>query len=286
MRQGLCSLLLGLIWWPVWLQAATPVVVPELLAPVTDLTGTLSAEQVQSLDARLRAFEQRKGSQVALLLVPTTQPETIEQYSIRVVEAWKLGRKDTDDGVLLLVAKDDRAVRIEVGYGLEGVLTDATTNRIIRNLIVPAFRNGEFYQGLDAALTRITQLIDGEALPEPARSTSSRGGDLPWPLLIFVAVVGGGWLRSALGRLPAAGLTSVGVGTLVWWFMGSVLAALVAALFAFVFVIGGGGGSGWSNGRRGGWTSGPRGGWGGGFGGGGWSGGGGGFGGGGASGRW
>lgn len=270
-------LLPGLVW------ATDPVPVPELRAPVTDLTQTLSPDQVNTLDSTLRALQTRKGSQLAILLVPTTRPETIEQYSIRVVDAWKLGRKDADDGVLLLIARDDREVRIEVGYGLEGVLTDATTNRIIRQLLVPQFRAGNYYQGISDATARIVQLIDGEVLPEPAAS-ESRGPskDLPWPLLIFGVLAGGSFLRPLFGRLPAAGITASGAGVLVWLFLGSVIAGLVAAIFAFVFVLG-------SGGNRGGWSSGPRGGWGGGgggFGGGGFSGGGGGFGGGGASGRW
>ena len=210
-----------------------------------------------------------------------------EQYSLRVAETWKLGREKPDDGVLLIVAKQDRTVRIEVGYGLEGVLTDATTGRIIREWILPAFRNGDYFLGLSDASTRLIQLIDGETLPEPA--ATSRGNErgnptnLPWPLLIFGVIAGGSVLRSLLGRLGAAGVTAGGAGLLVWFFAGSILIGLVAALFAFIFVLGGGGGGGWTNGRGGGWSSG--GGSGGGFGGG-FSGGGGGFGGGGASGRW
>jgi uncharacterized protein len=280
LRCAWVLLLLPLTGW-----AADQVPVPELRAPVTDLTQTLTAQQVATLDSMLRALQSRKGSQLAILLVPTTKPETIEQYSIRVADAWKLGRRDPDDGVLLLVAKEDREWRIEAGYGLEGVLTDATTNRIGRQLIVPQFRAGNYYQGIYDASVRIIQLIDGEALPEPAAS-EPRGklNNLPWPLLIFVVLVGGGFLRSIFGRLTAAGLTAGGAGLLVWFFVGSILAGLVAGIFAFIFVLGG---SGWG---RGGWSSGRRGGlgggWGGGFGGGGFSGGGGGFGGGGASGRW
>jgi uncharacterized protein len=275
LRCAWVLLLLPLAGW-----AADQVPVPELRAPVTDLTQTLTSEQIASLESNLRALQTRKGSQLAILLVPTTQPETIEQYSIRVVDVWKLGRKDTDDGVLLLVAKDDRAVRIEVGYGLEGVLNDATTNRIIRQLIVPQFRTGNYYQGISDASARIIQLIDGEVLPEPATNEPrGKATELPWPLLIFAVVVGGSLLRSVFGRLPSAGLTAGGAGVLVWLFFGSVVAGLVAAIFAFAFVLG-------SGGSHGGWSSGPRGGWGGGLGGGGFSGGGGGFGGGGASGRW
>jgi uncharacterized protein len=268
--------------------AADSMPVPALRAPVTDLTRTLTAEQISSLDAKLRDLQARKGAQLAILMLPATAPETIEQYAIRVAEAWQLGRKEVDDGVLLLIAKDERAVRIEVGYGLEGVLNDATVNRIIRQLIVPQFRQGNYYQGIDDASVRIIQLIDGEVLPEPATRSEQRGvGDsVPWPLLIFGVVAAGSVLRGIFGRLGAAGLTAGGAGLLVWFFIGSILAAAVAAIFAFVFVLGSGG-SGWGRGGRGGWSSGPGGGWGGGFGGGGgFRGGGGGFGGGGASGRW
>lgn len=284
MRRIWSRLILWLCLLPACVWAAEQVPVPALRAAVTDLTQTLTADQISTLEAALRALQARKGSQLAILLVPSTKPEAIEQYSIRVVDAWQLGRKDADDGVLLLVAKDDRTVRIEVGYGLEGVLNDATTNRIIRQLIVPQFRNGNYYQGISDASARLIQLIDGEVLPEPTSSNSERGqaNNLPWPLLIFGVLAGGSVLRSIFGRFGAAALTAGGAGVLVWLFIGSLLAGLAAAAFAFVFVLGGGGGGGWNNGRRGGWSSG------GGFGGGGggFGGGGGGFGGGGASGRW
>jgi uncharacterized protein len=284
-RYAWLMLLLSLTGWPLASWSADQVAVPALQAPVTDLTHTLTAEQINTLASSALALQARKGSQLAILLVPTTQPETIEQYSIRVAEAWKLGRKGVDDGVLLLVAKDDHAVRIEVGYGLEGVLTDATTNRIIRQWIVPQFRSGNYFQGISDAAARITQSIDGEALPEPpaaANNSTRNSHNLPWPLLIFGVLVGGNLLRSLFGRFAAAGLSAAGAGVLVWLFLGTLLGGLVAALFAFVFVLGGAGaGGGWSSGA-GGWRGGS-----GGFGGGGgFSGGGGGFGGGGSSGRW
>jgi uncharacterized protein len=279
-----------LMLWPLLGLGADPIAVPPLQARVTDLTGTLSAEQQASLSASLAAFEQRKGSQIALLLVPTTQPETIEQYSIRVVDAWKLGRKGVDDGVLLLVAKNDRTVRIEVGRGLEGALPDAIANRIVQQVIVPRFRNGDFYLGLVDGVDRIIKTVDGEPLPEPTRTrdagnTRGIGGLLP--LLFVVVVIGGGVLRALLGRFGGAAVTAAGVGMVIWFVANALVTALIAALFSFIFVLAGGFGAG-----RGGWTSGTRGGWGGGFGGwgggggGGFGGGGGGFSGGGASGRW
>ena len=141
------SCLLVLLWGGVTIANAE-VVIPPLKSRVTDLTHTLSTQESNQLEQQLAQFEASKGSQVALLIVPTTQPETIEQYAIRVVDAWKLGRKGIDDGVLLLVAKNDRALRIEVGYGLEGILPDALAKRIIEETIVPAFRQGNFFGGL------------------------------------------------------------------------------------------------------------------------------------------
>src|SRR5215212_7951371 len=158
--------------------APADVAVPPLREPVTDLTGTLTSQQVAALEQQLRAFEAKKGSQIAVLLVPTTQPETIEQYSIRVAEAWKLGRRGVNDGALLLVAKDDRAVRIEVGYGLEGPLPDVLADRIVEQVIVPRFRRGDYFGGLTEGVTRMVALVEGEPLPEPARAQrGARGGD-------------------------------------------------------------------------------------------------------------
>jgi uncharacterized protein len=263
--------------------AAADVAVPPLSSPVTDLTQTLSREQAASLEQTLRAFEQRKGSQIAVLLVPTTQPESIEQYSIRVAEAWKIGRKDFDDGVIFLIAKDDRAMRIEVGYGLEGALPDAVASRIIRDVVTPQFRSGDFYAGISAGVDRIVRTIDGEPLPAPTRretNTDSKVGNI-LPVLLVIVFVVGGILRSVFGRLGGASLVSAVVGFVVWMLMSTVVVAVIAAIAAFFFTLFGGGGGGWSSGR------GRHSSWGGGgFGGGGWSGGGGGFGGGGASGRW
>lgn len=286
------GIILALCWLLAPLSAgAAEVAVPPLQMRVTDLTQTLSAEQQASLNASLEAFERRKGSQIAVLLVSTTQPETVEQYSIRVAEVWKLGRKGVDDGVLVLVAKNDRTVRIEVGYGLEGALPDAVANRIIREVIVPRFRDGDFYLGLVEGVDRIIKVIDGEPLPEPARQRNDEGaGDAIGrilPILFIGIAIGSSVLRALFGRFGAATLSGAGVGVLVWVVLNTVVGAVIAALFAFFFVIGSGGG-------RGGWTHGPRG-WSGGVGGwrgggnswgGGFGGGGGGFGGGGASGRW
>lgn len=258
------------------------VAVPPLTERVTDLTGTLDAQQKQTLESRLAAFEAKKGAQLAVLLVPTTQPEAIEQYSLRVVEAWKLGRKKVDDGALLIVAKDDRALRIEVGYGLEGVLNDATANRIVEEIIVPQFKRGDFFGGVDAGTAAMIQLIEGELLPPPAQRAAATGGKSNLETLLFIGfalvVVVGGVLRSLFGRFPAALLVGGGLGLLAWWMVVPIFMAVLAGLGAFMLVLLGGAGRGFGGFGGGGL--------GGGFGGGGFGGGGGGFGGGGASGRW
>src|SRR5512147_166739 len=164
LMRGLCLLALFLANFTVHAEVA----VPPLKARITDLTGTLTQSQRDTLERELQAFESRKGSQIAVLIVPTTRPEAIEQYSLRVAETWKLGRKGVDDGVLLLVAKDDRKLRIEVGYGLEGALNDATAKRIVSEVISPDFKRGEFYAGIDAGVTAISKVIEGEPLPPPA----------------------------------------------------------------------------------------------------------------------
>jgi uncharacterized protein len=266
-----------------WAQAA----VPPLTARVTDLTGTLTREQQAGLERMLQEFEARKGSQIAVLMVPTSAPEAIEQYALRVAEQWKIGRKKVEDGAILVVAKDDRALRIEVGYGLEGVLNDATASRIIREIIVPRFREGDFYGGINAGLDRMIRLIDGEPLPEPSRSAPlAQGGVMQMlPVLLVVALIGGAILRAMLGRFLGAAATGGAVGFLAWMLAGVLTIAMLAGALAFIFTLGGGGGRRYYGGFPGGGMGFPRGGggWGGG---GGFRGGGGGFGGGGASGRW
>ena len=262
--------------------------IPKLEARVTDLTGTLTAEQQSGLEEKLAAFEARKGAQIVVLIVPTTHPEELEQYSIRVVEQWRIGRAHVDDGVLLIVAKNDRRVRIEVGYGLEGALPDAIANRIITETIRPLFAQNDFYGGINAGVDQIARVIDGEALPAPDHSWHGGGsrrvsGLLPF---LFIAVlVGSSVLRSLLGR-PAGALVTGGItGVLVWLFGGFIAAAVLASLVAFVFALLAGMGGGLARaGGFGGWGGGMMG--GGMGGGGGFSGGGGGFGGGGASGGW
>jgi uncharacterized protein len=257
-----------------------------LAGRVTDQTATLTAEQKAALEQTLQAFEARKGSQLAVLIVPTTAPETIEQYALRVAEQWKLGRKKVDDGAVLVVAKTDRALRIEVGYGLEGALNDATSKRIISEIITPRFKQGDFYGGITAGVDQIIRVIDGEPLPQP--NTRPVGGiaDIQQyvPVILILALVVGGLLRSVLGRFPGALATGGAVAVVAWLIAGAVSIALIAGVIALLFTLlsGGMGGHG-VGGRRGGFGTG---GFGGGLGRGGFGGGGGGFGGGGASGRW
>ena len=275
---------------PTAAQALQPV--PSLERRVTDLTGTLSADVQQRLEGRLASFEAEKGSQIAVLVVPSTQPEDIAQYSIRVVDAWKLGRKGVDDGVLLIVAVEDRAMRLEVGYGLEGVLPDAVAKRIVSDVITPYFRQGDYEGGLQAGIDRIMAVVEGEPLPEPERGWRQDVGlgQSLLPVLLVFAVLGGGILRALLGRLGGATATGGLAAGLVWLLVHVLGIAIFAGVVAFIVaLLGGLPRRGWTSGGRGGrggWGS-----WGGGFGGGGRGGGGfgglgGGFGGGGASGRW
>ena len=272
------------------LVAQTPLPVPRLEARVTDLTGTLTAGEQADLEQQLAAFEARKGAQIAVLVVATTQPEAIEQYSIRVAESWKIGRKKTDDGVLLLLAKDDHASRIEVGYGLEGALPDATANRILDETMIPLFRQGQYFAGINAGVAQIMKVVDGEPLPPPDVSWKGAGNDLGrmLPALFIGFMVASSILRAIFGRMGGAAATGGVLGIIAWVFSQVVLAALGVAVLAFLLsLVFGMRGPGWSSGGRGGFGGGLGGGFGGGgFGGGGFGGGGGGFGGGGASGRW
>ena len=262
------------------------VAVPPLTARITDLTDTLSPSQRDTLERELQAFEGRKGSQIAVLIVSTTRPEAVEQYSLRVAETWKLGRKGVDDGALLLVAKDDRELRIEVGYGLEGVIPDAVAKRVISEIIIPFFKQGDFYGGIHAGVNRLVRLIDGEPLPPPQARDTSWSGILDLLPVAFIAVmIGGGFLGALLGRLTGAAVSGGIVGVVFWISIGSLIGALVAGVVVFLFTLAAGSSGG--RGGSGGWHSGGFGGGSGGWsGGGGFSGGGGGFGGGGASGKW
>ena len=270
--------LIGLALLPAGGSAAELVPLPALSGRVTDLTATLDATQRGRLEAQLAAIERNRGAQVAVLLLPTTEPETIEAFGIRLAEAWKIGHKGADNGVIVIVAKDDRRMRIEVGYGLEGAIPDAVAKRIVAERMTPRFAAGDFFGGLLAAVEALDRAIGGDAPgappPRPAGGTGQPGADtdlFPW---LMAAVVAGGVLRSLFGLFGAliAGLVAGGLGFLIF---GSWLAAGLAGVAVFVLsffnLLSRGGGFG-GDGFRGG--------------GGGFSGGGGGFGGGGASGRW
>jgi len=275
-------------------QALKPI--PPLNARFTDLTGTLTSAEQAQLESRLAEFESRKGAQIAVLIVPSTQPEEIEQYSIRVVDAWKLGRAKPDDGALLLIAKDDRIMRIEVGRGLEGALTDLVSKRIISDTITPLFRKGDFAGGIAAGVEQMIRVVDGEPLPEPDQQWGGGTERLAnmLPFLLGVVFVGSAVLRALFGRALGSVATGGVTGGIAWWVTSVLGLAAGAGIVALIIslLLGFGGGSRWSSRPgHGGWTTG---GWGGGGfgtggmgrGGGGFGGGGGSFGGGGASGRW
>jgi len=265
--------------------AADDAVVPPLTARVTDLTGTLTSGQLAALETELRAFEQRKGSQIAVLMLPSTQPESIEQYSIRVAERWKIGRARVDDGVILIIAKNDHRLRIEVGYGLEGVIPDVVAKRIIREVISPHLQANDFFGGIRDGTQALMKLIEGEKLAAPAPAQSSTGFDYQSLLgtLLVVVIVGGALLKAMFGRLFGSAATGVAAGFVAWALAGALGLAVIAGIVAFIVALLGG-----SRGSfPGGFGSGGYGSGGGGFGsGGGFGGGGGGFGGGGAWGSW
>jgi uncharacterized protein len=286
----LLAVLLCLPWWAGAQQAA----IPAFDSPVVDTTGTLDAATRQQLQQQALALQQRKGSQLQVLVIPSTAPETIEEYAVRAFESLKLGRKGVDDGLLLVVAKDDRKVRIEVGYGLEGAIPDITAGRVIQEYMVPKFRQGDYAGGIVDATGQLVKLVDGEPLPEPVASHptgAGSGGD--FGVALAAAFVVAMFVRGFFGKRTSAGvrglLTGAAAGGAAWF----VSALLPAALFGgFLGLVIGlmaasagryarhGGWGGWSGGSSGG------GGWGGGSSGGGWSGGGGMSGGGGASGGW
>lgn len=289
MKAALVTLALLLAGYAPGAHAQIPL--PPLEARVTDLTGTLTAAQQSALEEKLAAFERRKGAQIAVLILSSTEPEDIAQFGIRLADAWKIGRAAPDDGVILIVAKDDRAMRIEVGRGLEGALTDITSSRIINDTIAPLFKQGDFNGGVNAGIDQIIRVVDGEPLPAPDQSwqrNPARG--LPFPMLLFGGLIAVTVLRGLIGRGPAAGVIGVAGAGFAYWATSHLLLALGAGVGVFLLALlvsfGAGSGFGGGSGRvfR---DIGRMGGSGGGFGrGGGFGGGGGGFGGGGASGRW
>ncbi len=269
--------------------------IPALDSPVVDTTGTLDAAQRQQLEQQALALQQRKGSQLQVLIVPSTMPEDIFDYSQRVFDQWKLGREKVDDAVLVVVAKDDRRVRIHTGYGLEGAIPDATASRVIQEYMAPKFRNGDYGGGLIDATAALVRIIDGEPLPAPVSSHRQRGSGGGWIFALFAAFIVAQVVRGIFSRAPKGlrGLLTGGASGGVAWLISALWpVGIVAGLFGLFFGLvtvsagryarhrdwGGWGGGGWGGGGFGGG--------GGGFGGGGWSGGGGMSGGGGASGSW
>ena len=262
-------------------MAAAQIAVPHLSGRVIDQTATLSIEQKSTLEQTLQAFEAKQGSQLAVLMVANTAPETIEQYSLRVAEQWKLGRKKVDDGAILVIAKNERALRIEVGYGLEGALNDATSKRIISEIITPLFKQGDYYNGITAGVSQIIHVIEGEPLPE---LNEKRASDQPQlqqylPIILLLALALGFAFHALFGKMFGALATGGVIAIVSWFFVGTLSISLAAGVIGLLLslvsgspigrglllavLMGGRGGSGQGGG-----------------------GGGGGFGGGGASGRW
>jgi len=243
---------------------------PQISGRITDVTGTLDASQVSDLERRLKAFEDSAGSQIAVAIIPTTGEEAIEAYSMRLAEAWKIGRKKIDDGVILLIAKNDRAMRIEVGYGLEGALPDITSKRIISDWITPQFQQGNFYSGISVGIDAIMTAIRGETLPLPQKVSQGQRGQSatnlslgPLILVGIVAAVIGFLVKLALGRV-VGGLVGAGIGIAAGFWLIPLGLAFILAIFLLMLIAapemlfmllassgrsrGGGGGGGFSGG--------------------------------------
>jgi uncharacterized protein len=298
LRRALALVLLLCAGLPAWAQQEAAI--PALTSPVVDATGTLDAARKQQLEQQALALQQRKGSQLQVLVVASTQPETIEQYTQRVFDQWQLGRKDVDDAVLLVVARDDRRVRIQPGYGLEGAIPDAIANRIIQEYLAPKFRAGDYGGGIADATAQLVRLVEGEELPAPVSDNrdAQDGGGGNWIFALVAAFIAASFIRGVLGKAPKGvrSLLTGGAAGGVAWLMSSLLplagvAGVIGLFYGLMSVSAGryarhGGWGGFGGG--GGWGGGGFGGGGGGFGGGGggWSGGGGMSGGGGASGSW
>jgi uncharacterized protein len=286
-RAALCAALVVPAFAAVAADVTEPIPVPKLTGRVVDLTGTLAAPDRESIAAKLKAFEAAKGSQVAVLMVPSIGPETIEEFSTRVTDVWKLGRAGVDDGVLFVIAMHERRMRIQTGRGVQGVLTDALSRRIIAERVSPRFRTGDFAGGINDGVDAILKAIEGESLPAPAKTAPRPTASSPasfenffWLVIVIVPLVGI-FLRSLVGRFLGAAFTSGITGLAAWFLFGSLLVGGIAGVIAFFAVL-----TGVRFGGPGGWSSGGSSGGGGWSGGGGFSGGGGGFDGGGASGRW
>ncbi|KAF1705823.1 TPM domain-containing protein, partial [Pseudoxanthomonas sacheonensis] len=238
LRRALALAFLLLACLPAWAQQAAAI--PALTSPVVDATGTLSAEQKQQLEQQALALQQRKGSQLQVLVIPSTQPETIEQYTQRVFDQWKLGREAVDDAVILVVAKDDRRVRIQTGYGLEGAIPDAIANRIIQEYLAPKFRAGDYGGGIADATAQLVKLIDGEPLPAPVSDNRAKGNDGggDWLFALFAAFIAATLVRGVFGKAPK-GLRSLFTGGAaggVAWLLSSIIPlAGLAGFFGLIY---------------------------------------------------
>ncbi|CAG7856286.1 hypothetical protein MCAMS1_00709 [biofilm metagenome] len=259
MYWGLVLLCLGFIN-----PASALVDVPKLESPVTDLTDTLSIAEAQALESKLLDFEKKKGSQIAVLIVPTTQPEDIAEFGIKVADLWRIGRKGVDDGVIFIIAKDDRKFRLEVGYGLEGVIPDAVAKRITSEIVKPYFKNNDFVGGINAGVDQLIKLIQGEPLPEPESTSSAEqfaGSDSgeSYIFMIFGGLFAGSLFSSLFGRTAGSLLAGMGTSAVATFIFGFGIAAILLGLIVFFFLIVQfpGGGGGWSNGGgRGGYYGG------------------------------
>ncbi|WP_108848266.1 TPM domain-containing protein [Xanthomonas fragariae] len=264
----LWMMVLLLLLLPASLLAQDLAAIPPLRSPVVDVTGTLDAAQIQQLEQQALALQQRKGAQLQILIVPTTQPEAIEQYTQRVFDQWKIGRKGVDDGVLLLVAKDDRRVRIQPGYGLEGAIPDIVANRIIQEYLAPRFREGDYGGGIRDATATLAGLIEGEALPEPVSGHAGGGlgsGAGGWIIALFIGFVVSMVARGILGALPRplrALLTGIAAGGVAFLFTSLLFASVGSAVIGLLAGLASGspgrfvGGGGWGGGGFGGFGGG------------------------------
>lgn len=232
--------LVAVLMFSAQLALAALVEIPELTARVTDLTQTLSQSEQAALETKLQVFEQRKGSQIVVLIVPTTQPEEIEQYATRVVQEWKIGRKKIDDGLMVLIAKDDRRIRIEVDGGFQGAVPDIYAKRIISEVITPKFKQGDFYGGIESGLNSLIDLVEGEPLPEPVHNQASQSqfSDM-LPFIFIGGLILGTFLRAAFGTFLGSAANGGIMGSIVlllgYGLVGSGVFALVAFIFTLIF---------------------------------------------------